>query len=197
MAITDADEAEVASYRYSPYGEMTITVGGTPQSSDPLGQHWGYAGRLFDEQMGLWFYRVRYLGSKRGRFVTRDPAGYVEGAVLYRYVANSPIQQRDPSGMAIPQGATYPTETRVSTPSEGAGVTAAELDEAAEEASDRWKARLELLNALQRGRFFGDFTRREIPVVLKKEEELKAAMAADSRARREAEAAAAELRENR
>jgi len=31
MEITDMNEAEVVSYRYDPYGTVTITVGGTPQ----------------------------------------------------------------------------------------------------------------------------------------------------------------------
>ena len=42
MEITDANQAAVASYRYDPYGSVTITRGGQTQSSDPLGQHWGF-----------------------------------------------------------------------------------------------------------------------------------------------------------
>ncbi len=39
MEITDMNQAVVVSYRYDPYGKATITRGGTPQSSDPLGNH--------------------------------------------------------------------------------------------------------------------------------------------------------------
>ena len=51
MAITDMNEATAVSYRYDPYGTVTITRGGQTQSSDPLGQHWTYTGRFYDEEM--------------------------------------------------------------------------------------------------------------------------------------------------
>ena len=41
MEITDANQAGVVSYRYTPYGDMTITRGGVAQAADPLGQYWG------------------------------------------------------------------------------------------------------------------------------------------------------------
>lgn len=36
-----------------------------------------------------------------GRFTQRDPAGYMDGANLYAYVANNPIAFIDPSGMTL------------------------------------------------------------------------------------------------
>jgi RHS repeat-associated protein len=76
MAITDMNEAEVVSYRYDPYGKVTITRGGTPQSSDPLGNHWTFTGRFLDEEAGLYYYRARYYDPATGRFLQRDPLGY-------------------------------------------------------------------------------------------------------------------------
>jgi YD repeat-containing protein len=54
MEITDMNEAEVVSFRYDPYGPVTITVGGTPQGTDPLGQYWTFTGRFHDEETGLY-----------------------------------------------------------------------------------------------------------------------------------------------
>ena len=44
MAITDANQSDVAEYRYSPYGEVTITRSGSTVSADPLGQAWTFTG---------------------------------------------------------------------------------------------------------------------------------------------------------
>ena len=100
MEITDANEATVASYRYTPYGQVTITRNGQTQTSDPLGQHWGYTGRFQDAESGLWYYRARYYDSSRGRFLQRDPLGYAAGPQLYGYVDCNPINSGDPRGLA-------------------------------------------------------------------------------------------------
>jgi len=99
MEITDMNEAEVVSYRYDPYGAVTITVGGTPQGSDPLGNPWMYTGRFTDEETGLYYYRARYYSPVTGRFLQRDPLGHRPGANLYEYVASSPLVYLDPRGL--------------------------------------------------------------------------------------------------
>lgn len=99
MAITDADEAEVVSYRYDPYGAVTITRNSTIQSSDPLGNPWMYTGRFTDEESGLYYYRARYYSPQTGRFLQRDPLGYAPGASLYQYASSSPPNRVDPMGL--------------------------------------------------------------------------------------------------
>ena len=99
MQITDALQAEVAKYRYNPYGAVTITIGGTPQSSDPLGQPWMYTGRFKDEESGLYYYRARMYDSAKGRFLRRDPLGYGPGPSLYGYAEENPASYRDPLGL--------------------------------------------------------------------------------------------------
>jgi RHS repeat-associated protein len=102
MEITDMNQAEVVSYRYDPYGKVTITRGGTSQSSDPLGNHWTFTGRFLDEESGLLYYRARYYDPATGRFLQRDPLGYAEGPSLFEYANSSPVNERDPSGAAGP-----------------------------------------------------------------------------------------------
>ena len=83
MEITDANQAAVVSYRYTPYGEVTITRGGVTQGADPLGQYWGYTGRFSDEETALWHFRARYYNGATGRFLQRDPAGFMGGPGPY------------------------------------------------------------------------------------------------------------------
>jgi RHS repeat-associated protein len=96
--ITDLNQATAVSYRYDPYGKVTITRGGTPQTSDPLGQHWTFTARFLDEESDLLYYRARYYDPDVGRFVQRDPLSYSVGPNLFSYVQNNPINWRDPSG---------------------------------------------------------------------------------------------------
>ena len=98
MEITTASQTEAASYRYTPYGEVTITKGGSVQSSDPLGQHWGYTARFHDAETGLTYFRARYQDPVTGRFLQRDPVGYSAGASLYEYCRSSPGCEVDPRG---------------------------------------------------------------------------------------------------
>ena len=98
MEITDLNQVSAVSCRYDPYGKVTITVGGTQQATDPLGQHWTFTCRLLDEESGLYYYRARYYGADVGRFLHRDPLGYCTYPNLFQYADSSPVVHRDPSG---------------------------------------------------------------------------------------------------
>jgi RHS repeat-associated protein len=98
MEITDLNQAVMVSYRYDAYGRVTITRGGTPQSFDPLGNHWTFTGRFLDEEAGLFYYRARYYDPSTGRFLQRDALGYAASPSLYSYVDSSPLSRIDPSG---------------------------------------------------------------------------------------------------
>ncbi len=59
-------------------------------------QGYGFTGRYLDGETGLWYFRARYFDSGLGRFVSRDPLGYVDGDSLYAsYFAALGV---DPSG---------------------------------------------------------------------------------------------------
>ena len=60
----------------------------------------GYAGYVQDSYIPtLSHVRHRVYKSDLGRWVHRDPAGYVDGANLYQYAGSTPIYLRDPSGL--------------------------------------------------------------------------------------------------
>lgn len=61
---------------------------------------YGYTGRQFEPETGLYFYRNRVYDQNSGRFLTKDPKGFAAGDVnLYRYVKNSPTNSIDPFGL--------------------------------------------------------------------------------------------------
>jgi RHS repeat-associated protein len=47
-------------------------------------QPYGYTGRRYDSETGLWYFRNRYFDSSLGRFIARDPLTYVDGMSMYR-----------------------------------------------------------------------------------------------------------------
>jgi len=88
-------------YDYSEFGSMTIRDSGgvIRHGGSQYGNPYGYTGRRYDAETGLWYYRNRMYDSRMGRFLQRDPAGYVDGVNLYAYVSNSPLVFNDPSGL--------------------------------------------------------------------------------------------------
>ncbi len=99
MGMTDAAESAIVSYRYSPYGVRTTTVGGVVQTSDPLGQPWTFTSRASDAETSLLYYRARSYDPKTGRFLQRDPLGYEPHANLYVYANSNPVGLVDPTGL--------------------------------------------------------------------------------------------------
>ncbi|MCS6861566.1 MAG: RHS repeat-associated core domain-containing protein [Abditibacteriales bacterium] len=67
---------------------------GTPHSA--IGNPYLFTGREHDEETGIYFYRAHYYDCEKGRFLQRDPLGYVDGMNLYEYVKGNPINYNDP-----------------------------------------------------------------------------------------------------
>ncbi|MEK7281247.1 MAG: RHS repeat-associated core domain-containing protein, partial [Chloroflexota bacterium] len=87
-------------YAYDVYGTPRITdAGGTVLSQSALGNRFLFTGREYDQETGLYHYRARAYDPKLGRFLQRDPVGYVAGLNLYTYVGNSPMNWLDPLGL--------------------------------------------------------------------------------------------------
>lgn len=83
-AVTDSTGAVVERYRYDAYGTRTVTTaGGTVLPKSTIGFQRGFTGYQLDEETGLYYARKRMYSPGLGRFISRDPAGYVDGKSLY------------------------------------------------------------------------------------------------------------------
>ena len=99
-ALTDATGTIAERYAYDAYGELTVTDGSsTVLSNSAYGNRYTYTGREWDGELGLYHYRARMYDPVAGRFTSRDPMGYVDGASLYYgYFA---VAFTDPMGMSL------------------------------------------------------------------------------------------------
>jgi len=108
-ALTESSGAAAERYSYDAYGgvivmdasyaPLALNAWGTPHSA--AANPFLFTGRQLDEETGIFFYRARYYDSIKGRFLQRDPLGYVDGMNLYEYVKSRPTRFTDPSGKAI------------------------------------------------------------------------------------------------
>jgi len=98
--VTDENENVAESYVYSPYGQTTIKdIGGSTISNSALENPYIFTARRMDESTGLYHYRRRAYDPERGRFLQRDPLGYVGGMARHSYVESGPTRFVDPIGL--------------------------------------------------------------------------------------------------
>ncbi len=82
------------SYDYTAFGEETTLI---TRPYNP----WRYAGKRFDVELGLSYFGHRYYDANLGRWISTDPAGFVDGMNLYAYVLNNPLGFFDPDGRSV------------------------------------------------------------------------------------------------
>jgi len=102
VGLTDASGGVLERYTYTPYGEVTILdpTALIIRTVSAVDNPYAYTGRRWEPETGLYYFRARYYGPKLGRFLGRDPLGYVDGYSLYAgYFGES--FALDPSGTAI------------------------------------------------------------------------------------------------
>jgi RHS repeat-associated core domain len=93
LATSNAAGQTVATANYSPYGEF-----GDGVTSVPVGSDFGYTGRQYDPETGLYQYRARYYSPRLGVFLSTDPIGTRDDPNLYLYVGLDPVNATDPTG---------------------------------------------------------------------------------------------------
>ncbi|MFP4474495.1 MAG: RHS repeat-associated core domain-containing protein [Desulfatibacillaceae bacterium] len=99
MAVSDASGAIVETYGYDPYGMPTIMdPSGNVRANSTIGVTRLYTGRDWEEEVGLYYYRARYLNPRLGRYMSPDPLGYADGLNLYEYAHSNPLRYIDPRG---------------------------------------------------------------------------------------------------
>ena len=100
IAITNASGVPVEYYEYDVYGKVTFRDDiNNVLSASAIGNPYLYTGRRLDDETGLYYYRARDYDAINGRFIQRDPLGYVDGMNLYEYVGSNPTNLVDPFGL--------------------------------------------------------------------------------------------------
>jgi len=95
LALSDHTGDVVAAYAYDPYGAITNKLGEVDNPFTYVGEF-----GVMDDGNGVYWMRYRIYDAHTGRFVQKDPLGFVEGTNLYAYVSNNPIKNIDPFGLA-------------------------------------------------------------------------------------------------
>jgi RHS repeat-associated protein len=100
VGLSDAAGALVERYAYTAYGELTILAPNrTLRATSSFQNRYTYTGREWDAGLSLYYFRARWLEPKAGRFIGRDPLGYVDGMGLYSYLHSGPLGTLDPLGL--------------------------------------------------------------------------------------------------
>lgn len=92
VALTDDAGRRVEQYDYESFGATTPKAG--------AGYRHLFAGREFDGETGLYYFRARYYDPSTGLFMSPEPAGWTLGADAYQYAYNNPASYKDPLGLS-------------------------------------------------------------------------------------------------
>ncbi|MEV8369061.1 SpvB/TcaC N-terminal domain-containing protein [Microbacterium sp. NPDC064584] len=94
---TDATGEPISYEEYHPYG--TTAYRSAKPGVDLSLRRFRFSGKELDDETGLLYFGARYYAPWLGRWISPDPAGFADALNLFRYCANSPIMNRDPTGM--------------------------------------------------------------------------------------------------
>lgn len=87
-------------YRYTVFGEREIySPQGEKLSRSAVGNPWQYRGKRVEEETGLVAFGWRDYDPLLARWLTPDPAGFIDGSNLYVYVHNHPLLYQDLFGL--------------------------------------------------------------------------------------------------
>ncbi|MBA3958055.1 MAG: DUF687 family protein [Parachlamydiaceae bacterium] len=91
----------IESYQYSAFGEETIfNSDGEKQKISLVGNLWRFAEKRVDHKSGLILFGLRFYDPAIGRWISQDPAGFIDGPNLYSYLHNNPLNHLDRFGLA-------------------------------------------------------------------------------------------------
>ena len=123
VGLVDADDPDatpdpipaklVERYDYDPYGKTYVeywdaTAGGgagawirTADAASHFGNPFMWTSQRYDQTVGLYHFPFRSYSPELGRWLQRDPLGYVDGVSLYQYVGSHPTMFADPLGLYV------------------------------------------------------------------------------------------------
>lgn len=100
VAMTDANGQVVANYEYDAWGNVLKSDTKGIAADNPF----GYAGYMYDKEIGMYYLIARYYNPEHGVFLSVDPdTGDEDDPVTqngYTYADNNPVMMTDPDGHA-------------------------------------------------------------------------------------------------
>jgi RHS repeat-associated protein len=107
----DCDVPDIFSYLTDFFAYLNKDAGAgqisfryVPGTSAGPDNQIGYCGYVFNPETDDYTVRFRHYDPEIGRWLERDPAGYVDGSSLYEYAMSEPVDQIDPFGDRITVG---------------------------------------------------------------------------------------------
>lgn len=97
-ALTDPNGNVTDTFDYDAFGNLINRTGNTPNNHL-------YHAEEFDSDLGMYYFRARFLNTATGRFFTQDSfegSNFVPASLhKYTYTHNNPINNTDPTGNSI------------------------------------------------------------------------------------------------
>jgi len=99
MALSDSIGNSIETIEYDIYGKPDFydKLGNEIEQSS-IGNNILFTGREYDSEVGIYYYRSRYLHPIIGRFIQKDSLLFIDGLNDYSYVNNRPVMKVDPNG---------------------------------------------------------------------------------------------------
>ena len=98
VAMTDQNKEVVATYEYDSWGNVLKSDAKGIATDNPF----GYAGYMYDKEIGMYYLIARYYNPEHGVFLSVDPnPGDEDDPVTqngYTYGDNNPVMMVDPDG---------------------------------------------------------------------------------------------------
>ena len=93
IALTDASGSVAATFRYTPFGQLSARTGSVLS-------RYLFSSKEFDRAANLYYYGYRYYAPRLGQWMTRDPIEEAQSFSLYLFVGNNSLQGIDYLGLA-------------------------------------------------------------------------------------------------
>jgi RHS repeat-associated protein len=94
LVLKASNDSVVQRMNYDEFGNVLL-------NSNPGFQPFGFAGGLYDGHTSLVRFGARDYDSWSGRWTSKDPIGFGGGLNQYAYVGSEPVNNIDPSGLAV------------------------------------------------------------------------------------------------
>ncbi|MFH1419390.1 MAG: RHS repeat-associated core domain-containing protein [Planctomycetota bacterium] len=99
----DESDTLVERYAYEPYGATLIehkdSGNWVATNASHFGNPFAWTGQRYDPGVDLYGFFARTYSPTLGRWLQRDPLGYVDGVNQYKYVSGNPLFFVDPFGL--------------------------------------------------------------------------------------------------